>query len=70
MLTTNLMREVESLSIQDRMALMEYLARSVQEDLELQLRRKRGPSLNGVTGTLRENRKSAPMDMDVQDDAC
>ena len=61
------MREVESLSVTDRMALMEYLARSVQKELELKPRRKKGSSLNRVVGALREKGKPAPTDTEVQD---
>ena len=67
MLNTNLMREVESLSVKDRMALMEYLSRSVQKELELKPRRKKGSSLDHVLGALREKGKPAPKDKEVQD---
>ena len=69
MLNTNLMREVESLSVTDRMALMEYLARSVQKELELKPRRKKGSSLNRVVGALRASREKgqpAPTDSEVR----
>ncbi|MGC1378550.1 MAG: hypothetical protein WA821_20125 [Anaerolineales bacterium] len=72
MLNTNLMREVESLSVTDRMALMEYLARSVQKELELKPRRKKGSSLNRVVGALRapravrEKGQPAPTDSEVK----
>ena len=72
MLNTNLMREVESLSVTDRMALMEYLARSVQKELELKPRRKKGSSLNRVVGALRASRavrekgRPAPTDSEVK----
>lgn len=67
MLNTHLINEVESLSVTDRMALMEYLARSVQKDLELKPRRKKGSSLNRVVGALREKGQPAPSDAEVKD---
>jgi len=67
MLNTNLMREVESLSVTDRMALMEFLARSVQKELELKPRRRKGSSFDRVVGALREKGKPAPTDNEVKD---
>lgn len=66
MLNTNLIREVELLSVKDRMALMEYLARSMQKELELKPRHKKGSSLDRVLGALREKGKPAPTDEEVQ----
>jgi hypothetical protein len=66
MLTIDLIHEVERLSIKDRMALMEYLARSVQKEFELKPRRKKGSSLERVLGALRTKGKPAPTDKEVQ----
>ena len=66
MLNTNLIHEVEQLSVKDRMVLMEYLARSVQKELEFKSRRKKGSSLERVQGALREKGKPAPTDEEVQ----
>jgi hypothetical protein len=66
MLNTNLIHEVEQLSVKDRMVLMEYLARSVQKELEFKPRRKKGSSLERVLGALREKGKPAPTDEEVQ----
>ncbi|MDX9992868.1 MAG: hypothetical protein RBS68_12590 [Anaerolineales bacterium] len=65
MLNTNLIHEVDLLSVKERVALMEYLARSVQKELE-KPHRKKGSSLNRVLGALREKGKPAPTDEEVQ----
>ena len=66
MLNTNLIHEVDRLSVKERVDLMEYLVRSVQKGLEDKRRRKSGSSLNRVLGALREKGKPAPTDEDVK----
>lgn len=66
MLSTNLIKEVEHLSVKERMALMEYLARSVQNELELKPRRKKGSSLGRVLGALRVKGTPAPTDQEIK----
>lgn len=67
MLDANLMKQIDRMPINDRVALMEYLARSVHRELERKPRRRKGSSLDRLMGILREPGKPAPTDQEVQD---
>ena len=66
MLNGGIIQQVDRLPLDDRMALMEYLARSMQNELRVRARRKKGSSLDRVLGALREKGKPAPTDEEVQ----
>jgi hypothetical protein len=66
MLNREIIQQVDRLPLDDRMALMEYLARSMQNELKSRARRKKSSSLDRVLGILREKGKPAPTDEEVQ----
>jgi len=66
MLNGEIIQQVDRLPLDDRMALMEYLARSMQNELRARARRKKGSSFDRVLGSLREKGKPAPTDEEVQ----
>jgi hypothetical protein len=66
MLNGEIIQQVDRLPLDDRVALMEHLARSMQNELRVRARRKKGSSLDRVLGALREKGKPAPTDEEVQ----
>lgn len=67
MLDTDLLQQVDRLPLKDRMALIEYTARSVQSELAGKRTKKRGSSLDRVLGALREKGKPAPSDEELKE---
>jgi hypothetical protein len=62
-----LLTEIDRLSVEERIRLMEALTRSLQVELRPTRRKKRGSSLRRVMGVLRLEGGKAPSDRELRD---
>jgi hypothetical protein len=63
-----LLTEIDRLSLEERIRLMEALTHSLQMDLRPTRRKKRGSSLRRVMGVLRVKDGKAPSDRELRDE--
>jgi hypothetical protein len=65
---TQILTELDTLSLEERLKLLEALTRSLQGELRPRLRARKGSSLKRVMGILRPTNGKIPSDSDLKDD--
>jgi len=65
---TQILTEIDALSVEERLKLLEALTRSLQSDLRPRRRVRKGSSLKRVMGVLRPADGKIPSDRELRDD--